>query len=371
MRNTNLIVTLTVVLSACALVVACSSKASGTGGPAMACAFDYSGRWNLSGTCTNTSCDVSQNGCGLSIRCDDGAQGSGSLSGGSATISGLLGSGDSGVCSVTFDTRKGFTMSCSPSLPGAQPCSGTGSCEEGSCGKAFPTGSSSGSSGSSTLPCTQKVGADTDEDCAGQAGKPRKLDCNAPDTASAVTAGCTPTKAGDSDVCCPLTVSGTPEGMTSGGPVIDASPPAVTCSSTAPQLFPLVPGSGPFCSGVTGGANANRCNRDVKCCDNLGGSRLCGATCPTGYKITACFNSAECPAANPICCGKGTPDPTVCSYLTIRGYNGSICSTACRAGEFVACADDSECGGKTCTAAYLMNSSETATLGTPHLGACR
>ncbi len=61
-----------------------------------------------------------------------------------------------------------------------------------------------------TVPCTQKTGSDTDKDCAGTPSSPRKLDCDVSQTAVAVAAGCTPTKPGDSDVCCPTAISGEP-----------------------------------------------------------------------------------------------------------------------------------------------------------------
>jgi hypothetical protein len=88
-----------------------------------------------------------------------------------------------------------------------------------SSGAACSSGSS-GSSGSVVLACRQKSGSDTDSDCTGQLGKPRKLDCdNDQQTQQAVNAGCTPTKPGDSDVCCPTTIAGTVPGTSSGGTV--------------------------------------------------------------------------------------------------------------------------------------------------------
>lgn len=74
------------------------------------------------------------------------------------------------------------------------------------------TGSSSSSSSSggptSVTGCEQKAGADTDAECAGMTGKPRKLDCDATATNNAVTAGCAKISASGSDVCCPTTVTG-------------------------------------------------------------------------------------------------------------------------------------------------------------------
>jgi hypothetical protein len=77
--------------------------------------------------------------------------------------------------------------------------------------------SSSSSGGTSTVACRQKDGADTDDDCAGKTGTPRKLDCSlASETQEAVNAGCVLEKAGGTDVCCPTTVTGTAEKTVSG-----------------------------------------------------------------------------------------------------------------------------------------------------------
>ncbi len=82
------------------------------------------------------------------------------------------------------------------------------------------SGVSSGSGSGSTLACRQKADADTTNDCAAQPGRPRKLDCSgSTETDQAIAAGCVREKLGDSDVCCPTTISGTPPGGTTiGGP---------------------------------------------------------------------------------------------------------------------------------------------------------
>jgi hypothetical protein len=72
-------------------------------------------------------------------------------------------------------------------------------------------GGNNSSSRSQALACAQKAGSDTDSDCVGHAGKPRKLDCDPSQTQSALNAGCELTGPGASDVCCPLSVRGTPE----------------------------------------------------------------------------------------------------------------------------------------------------------------
>ena len=129
----NWISALATSLAACAGVVACSSSSTGTGS-ASSCSNDYSGRWKLSGSCVNTSCDLTQNACTLAVRCDDATQGSGAILGTSVTLNGLLGSGVSGGCNVAFDASRGFTMSCTSSQAGAQPCTAVGTCQSGSCG---------------------------------------------------------------------------------------------------------------------------------------------------------------------------------------------------------------------------------------------
>jgi hypothetical protein len=83
-------------------------------------------------------------------------------------------------------------------------CSGTGSCDSGSCGAPFPFPTGVGV----TLACKQKPGSDTDTACVDQLGKPRKLDCSAAETAAALAEGCVQTTPGASDVGCPLSVSG-------------------------------------------------------------------------------------------------------------------------------------------------------------------
>lgn len=357
------------VLGASALVVACSSVS--TGGSGSACQNDYGGRWKFSGSCTSTTCDVTQSGCSLTVRCDDGTQGSGTVSGASATVSGLLGSGDSGSCTVAFGTSKSLSMQCTSSRS-TQPCTSTATCEKGSCGDPFPTGGS----GSGTVPCQQKAGADTDKECEGQLGKPRKLDCDAADTAKAVAAGCTPVSSGASDVCCPLTVSGTTSSTSSCSSTSSTSPggtdaaPAVTCLPYDPKLFGPVAGTGPFCSGAPT-AVSNHCAFGEKCCQDLAaGTKTCGATCPAGTAITACFNPTECPQGM-VCCGKGTPDTTACSYLTIRSYTGSICSASCRTGEFTACGAAGDCGGgTTCTPSFVLDPTGTKALSLP-ISLCR
>jgi len=76
-RKSNFVVGIITIACGCAVVVACSSTSVGSG--ASGCSNDYSGRWKLSGTCTNTSCDLTQSACSLTVRCDDGSQGNGTV----------------------------------------------------------------------------------------------------------------------------------------------------------------------------------------------------------------------------------------------------------------------------------------------------
>ena len=76
-------------------------------------------------------------------------------------------------------------------------------------GSSSSSSSSSSSGGATSVTgCEQKAGADTDAECAGVAGKPRKLDCDATATNNAVNAGCAKITPTGSDVCCPTTVTG-------------------------------------------------------------------------------------------------------------------------------------------------------------------
>lgn len=80
------------------------------------------------------------------------------------------------------------------------------------CSSDGSSGAGGGGATTKSVSCRQKAGADNDDDCAGHPDQPRKLDCDsAGQTNEAIAAGCVPQEAGDSDVCCPLTVSGKTE----------------------------------------------------------------------------------------------------------------------------------------------------------------
>lgn len=137
----------------------------------------------------------------------------------------------------------------------------------------------------------------------------------------------------------------------------------VNCSlKTPPQLFASVVGAGPYCFQAAT-ANANHCASGQVCCHDLTSSpRTCSANnCPSGVSNTACYSPTEC--ATGICCGRGTPKTNTCSYPVVASYTGTVCATACKAGEYVACAVDADCGGKKCTAAYVLGGGNAYTLG--------
>lgn len=79
------------------------------------------------------------------------------------------------------------------------------------------SGGGPGGTGGTTVSCRQKASSDVDSDCEDKPGKPRKLDCSSStETDEAIASGCSRTNEGDSDVCCPLTISGTSDGAPSG-----------------------------------------------------------------------------------------------------------------------------------------------------------
>jgi hypothetical protein len=145
-------------------------------------------------------------------------------------------------------------------------------------------GGGGGGNGAGALACRQKADSDTDSDCAGQSGKPRKLDCDGQaQTDAAVAAGCTPTKPGDSDVCCPLSVNGVPDGNT-------GTPDAGNNGPTCPTDY-----SGTWT--VTGTCNVTSCNvSQTGCsssisCDNS--TSLSGTISGTTASLTGTSNGAS------------------------------------------------------------------------------
>ena len=140
------------------------------------------------------------------------------------------------------------------------------------------------------------------------------------------------------------------------------------------MLFPPVAGTGPYCSGAPT-AVSSHCALGEKCCQdpvNPGNptTRVCAAVCPSNRpQAIGCYSAAECPGGQ-VCCGKGTPDTMACSYLTVRSLSQTICSAACRAGEYVACYNNAQCNGGACTPAYVLNAAGTGTANM-QVGVCR
>lgn len=120
---------------------------------------DLSGTWNISGNCPPSSCTFDQNGCQLTMQCDDGLKASGKLNGSSLTFSGTdvqcsanvnLGTGGAspaasgschssqGTCTFKADCESGTCISQpdagpAPPKPNPAPCPlriATGSHEE-------------------------------------------------------------------------------------------------------------------------------------------------------------------------------------------------------------------------------------------------
>jgi hypothetical protein len=259
-----------------AIVVACSSGSTGSAGGT--CTNDYSGSWRISGACTNTTCNVTQNAsCGLAVSCADGTQGSGSLNGQQASLSGVLGNGGgSGNCSMAFNGSKGMTMTCS-GASSTKPCTANGACESGACGAPIASGASgtSGASGSTSVACRQKADADDNEDCTAHAGKPRKLDCDASQTSAAVAAGCEPTKPDDTDVCCPVTVSGTTAGGSSGTSGSSGSSSGGTCTTNYSGTW-----------AITGTCQESSCSVTQTGC-------ALGVSCPNGTTLSGTISGTS------------------------------------------------------------------------------
>ena len=146
----------------------------------------------------------------------------------------------------------------------------------------------------------------------------------------------------------------------------------VTCDPPDPQLF--APGEGPFCQG----APLNHCAFGQHCCrDTALNTQVCAASCPNGVVDMACYNTAECnpggdfDAGGLRCCAKGTVALGVCSYAVTENLRSTGCFATCMAGEFQACASQSECEtGKVCTPTKALRADGTR-MSSLQLAACR
>jgi len=135
------------------------------------------------------------------------------------------------------------------------------------------------------------------------------------------------------------------------GAAQDAS---VSCLPGQPQNFAPIPNTGPFCQGA--GAN-NHCAVGEHCCRNNGlNTQSCAASCSAGVIDIACFNAAECAAADAgaVCCAKGIVRLDVCTYAVVDEMQSTKCAASC-SNEFQACAANGECSGKTCTPTRVLS----------------
>lgn len=158
------------------------------------------------------------------------------------------------------------------------------------------SGTTTPTSPGTTVQCRQKAGADAESDCAAQVGKPRKLDCDtAQQTQAAVAAGCTPTKAGDSDVCCPTTVGGVLEAPVDGGSSGSSGSSGGTCTTSYGGVWALT-GScqEPTCNVTQSGCSiAVTCGSTTTLNGTLSGSSasLTGTSRGMSLTCTAMFTS--------------------------------------------------------------------------------
>jgi hypothetical protein len=201
---------------------------------------------------------------------------------------------------------------------------------------------------SRTVSCRQKAGADTGSDCAGHAGKPRKLDCDtAAQTREALAAGCVEESEGDSDVCCPLTVSGQKEThvpctepadtLTDSDCVGTAEPRKLDCESASAQATAIAAGcraedpgqedDHDVCcpSNVRGGGDDE--GSQPSCTTDYSGSWALSGTCPE----TSCALSQSACTVSVACTGGTTLSGTISgntAQLTGSSGGQSISCTA-------------------------------------------
>lgn len=119
-----------------AILSTCSAKgASGPGGGG-GCDRDLTGSWSISGSCTPSSCVVTQRSCSFSIQCDDGTQLSGSVSG--SSFNGTAATRGGNYACTGALTGGGISGSCA-STTGAASCTFAASCRGGACGASSAT----------------------------------------------------------------------------------------------------------------------------------------------------------------------------------------------------------------------------------------
>jgi len=174
-------------------------------------------------------------------------------------------------CDNESQTDSAIAVGCTRSDPG----------DSDVCCPLSVSGATSSTGGTTTVACRQKSDSDTDSECASQSGKPRKLDCDSDSqTDAALAAGCSRTGPGDSDVCCPTTVSG------STGTASSTDAGSTSCTSNYDGDWEL--------TGTCGNTNCvvaqAGCFVSVACGN---GAKLSGDIVGTSAKLTGTLSSSQ------------------------------------------------------------------------------
>jgi hypothetical protein len=150
-----------------------------------------------------------------------------------------------------------------------------------------------------------------------------------------------------------------PDAAPDAGP--DTGVDAGTTDCGAPvSLHPVAAGTGPFCPfGAVDGGGSLTCAFGEHCCEPNAGTSTCASDCsgvpvPDAGSITdwQCQDSNSCPSGQ-VCCANGTADhDPACSYYFLHKLTGTVCATACAAGQVTVCERLGDCsGGTTCVPA--------------------
>jgi hypothetical protein len=207
-------------------------------------------------------------------------------------------------------------------------------------------GGGGGGTGAAPLACRQKADSDSDSDCSGQPGKPRKLDCDsAADTDAAIAAGCTRTKPGDSDVCCPTTISGTAPGASSASSVTCRQKPDADTESD--------------CASQTGKPRKLDC--DSKAQTDSAVAAGCTPTQPGDSDVCCPLTvSGVADGSGPVTPDAGTPGPTNCptDYSGTWGISGTCGTASCTVTQ-TGCTSGISCSNGTTLSGTISGTSAT------------
>ncbi len=216
----------------------------------------------------------------------------------------------------------------------AASCGGPSSSDNspGAAGSTSAGASGRGGSSAAMLDCRQKDGALGDPDCATAPGsRTLKLDCStAAERDQALAAGCVledPTDADSTDVCCPSTVSGTPEqpGTGGSGGSGGTAPTGQAGSEGADGLHTITcdqqRSKDPFSSAV--GAVTCSCTGD----EDLGPEDYEGEICGQGDDELFCCADAGYPASGS--CDCRLTRPWECYQLGDGGPGGNVTKCSC------------------------------------------